>query len=87
MYILLCGFPPFASETNNQDELFEKILSGKFVFAESFWQGVSIEAKNLICCILRVNSNDRFTAADVINHTWIKVSNWLLTNFRLALWF
>ncbi|CAJ1099243.1 serine/threonine-protein kinase DCLK1-like [Octopus vulgaris] len=40
-YILLCGFPPFVSPSNNQEELFDKILSGHFEFISPFWDVVS----------------------------------------------
>lgn len=74
-YILLCGFPPFASESNDQDELFDQILSGKFEFAQPFWHGVSIEAKNLICYMLRVDAAERYSADDVVSHAWIQVGS------------
>lgn len=72
-YILLCGFPPFSSEKNDE-ELYVKIIKGHFVFAEPFWQDVSVEAKNFICCLLRVDSDERYSADNMINHPWIKVS-------------
>ncbi|CAJ1099330.1 DCLK2 kinase [Octopus vulgaris] len=44
-YILLCGFPSFVSPSNNQEELFDKILSGDFEFISPFWDEVSSSAK------------------------------------------
>ncbi|KAH8025740.1 hypothetical protein HPB51_011071 [Rhipicephalus microplus] len=44
-YILLCGFPPFVSQTNNQDELFDQILSGRFEFMAPYWDGISALAQ------------------------------------------
>lgn len=37
LYILLCGFPPFVSPDNQQDPLFDAILSGVFEFPEPYW--------------------------------------------------
>lgn len=70
-YILLCGFPPFVSPTNNQEELFDKILSGKYEFISPFWDDVSSSAKDLITHMLQVDSEERFSAAEVLDHPWV----------------
>ena len=44
-YILLCGFPPFTSATNDQEELFDKIVAGKFEFLVPYWDEISEPAK------------------------------------------
>ncbi|XP_030782293.1 serine/threonine-protein kinase DCLK2-like, partial [Rhinopithecus roxellana] len=36
-YILLCGFPPFRSENNLQEDLFDQILAGKLEFPAPYW--------------------------------------------------
>uniref|UniRef100_A0A673VQP4 Serine/threonine-protein kinase DCLK2 n=1 Tax=Salmo trutta TaxID=8032 RepID=A0A673VQP4_SALTR len=41
-YILLCGFPPFRSENNIQEELFDQILRGKLEFPSPDWDTVSL---------------------------------------------
>lgn len=35
-YIILCGFPPFASPTKSQKDLFRKIRAGKFTFPDPY---------------------------------------------------
>ncbi|KAM7376966.1 hypothetical protein PAMA_013649 [Pampus argenteus] len=45
-YILLCGFPPFRSENNVQEELFDQILKGKLEFPSPDWDTVSLPAKD-----------------------------------------
>uniref|UniRef100_A0AAQ5Z6G3 Serine/threonine-protein kinase DCLK2 n=1 Tax=Amphiprion ocellaris TaxID=80972 RepID=A0AAQ5Z6G3_AMPOC len=47
-YILLCGFPPFRSENNVQEELFDQILRGKLEFPSPDWDTISLPAKMLI---------------------------------------
>ena len=47
-YIMLCGFPPFASQSKNQKDLFRKIRSGKFSFPKPYWDGISGDAKDCI---------------------------------------
>lgn len=49
MYILVCGFPPFSSAKNDQEELFDAILSGKFDFPSPYWDDISEEAKVRSC--------------------------------------
>ncbi|XP_050520083.1 serine/threonine-protein kinase GL21140 [Daktulosphaira vitifoliae] len=70
LYILLCGFPPFVSENNSQEELFDDILSGTYGFPEPYWDDVSDEAKDLVCSMLQSNPCLRFSAEDVLDHPW-----------------
>ncbi|XP_057186564.1 serine/threonine-protein kinase DCLK2 isoform X5 [Triplophysa rosa] len=45
-YILLCGFPPFRSENNFQEDLFDQILVGRLEFPSPFWDNITDSAKN-----------------------------------------
>jgi len=74
MYILLCGFPPFVSPSDDQEELFDKILIGTFEFTSPYWDSVSEEAKDLITCMLQGTPDVRFSAEDVLDHPWLHVS-------------
>ncbi|CAL1548263.1 unnamed protein product, partial [Lymnaea stagnalis] len=44
-YILLCGFPPFSSPSDNQDELFDMIMTGNYDFVSPYWDDVTTSAK------------------------------------------
>lgn len=70
MYILLCGYPPFNGDNDN--EILNKIKIGKFVFPAEEWSGVSEEAKDLINCMLRFNPSERLSAADCLKHAWFQ---------------
>ncbi|XP_018517521.1 serine/threonine-protein kinase DCLK2 [Lates calcarifer] len=70
-YILLCGFPPFRSENNVQEELFDQILRGKLEFPSPDWDTISLPAKMLISQMLQVNVDARFTAEEVLAHPWV----------------
>ncbi|XP_068164963.1 serine/threonine-protein kinase DCLK2-like [Antennarius striatus] len=70
-YILLCGFPPFRSENNVQEELFEQILRGKLEFPSPDWDAIGLPAKMLISQMLQVNVDARFTAEEVLAHPWV----------------
>ncbi|KAG5260648.1 hypothetical protein AALO_G00294900 [Alosa alosa] len=70
-YILLCGFPPFRSERNQQDELFQKILEGRLEFPTPYWDSISSSAKDLIGRMLQVNVGNRYSAEEVLSHPWV----------------
>uniref|UniRef100_A0A3Q1H351 Serine/threonine-protein kinase DCLK2 n=1 Tax=Acanthochromis polyacanthus TaxID=80966 RepID=A0A3Q1H351_9TELE len=67
-YILLCGFPPFRSENNVQEELFDQILRGKLEFPSPDWDTIKQS-----CQMLQVNVDARFTAEEVLSHPWVTV--------------
>jgi calcium-dependent protein kinase len=69
LYILLCGYPPFNG--NDDDEIFESIKKRKFVYPDSEWSGVSSEAKDLINKMLS-DPLTRLTAEQVLSHPWLK---------------
>lgn len=73
LYILLCGYPPFVSPENDQEELFECILRGQYVFASPHWDHISDSAKRLISNMLREEPELRFSAEDVLDHPWLMV--------------
>ncbi|XP_057700082.1 serine/threonine-protein kinase DCLK2 isoform X1 [Corythoichthys intestinalis] len=70
-YILLCGFPPFRSESNQQEELFEQILLGRLDYPSPYWDNISPAAKDLIGKMLLVDSDARYAAQDVQAHPWV----------------
>lgn len=76
-FVLLCGFPPFVSPDNDQDELFDQILEGKFEFSSPAFDSVSRPAKQLITHMLTVDPEKRATASQVHSHPWISVSTCL----------
>uniref|UniRef100_A0A0A9WRU7 non-specific serine/threonine protein kinase n=1 Tax=Lygus hesperus TaxID=30085 RepID=A0A0A9WRU7_LYGHE len=74
LYIMLCGFPPFVSANNDQEELFDDILSGQYGFPSPYWDQVSELAKDLISHMLQSNPELRFSAEDVLDHPWFEIS-------------
>ncbi|XP_014233574.1 serine/threonine-protein kinase GD17699 [Trichogramma pretiosum] len=71
LYILLCGFPPFVSTDNEQEKLFEQILSGFYEFTSPYWDNISLTAKELISNMLQAQPEIRFSAEDVLDHPWL----------------
>ena len=71
-YILLCGFPPFRSSTQDQEELFDKILRGDYEYLSPFWDDIDDSPRELIDSLLVVDTSERFEADDILQHFWIK---------------
>ncbi|XP_074029199.1 serine/threonine-protein kinase GL21140 [Leptinotarsa decemlineata] len=75
LYILLCGYPPFVSQDNDQEKLFDCILSGQYDFPDEYWQDVSPLAKELIQNMLQLDPELRFSAEDVLDHPWLQIAD------------
>lgn len=73
MYILLCGFPPFYSNTGQaiSPGMKRRIRMGQYEFPNPEWAEVSEEAKQLIHQLLKTDPNERMTINKFMNHPWI----------------
>jgi len=69
MYVLLCGFPPFAGR--NDQIILEKVSKGVFSFDRPGWKEVSEEAKELIKKMLTFDPKDRISSEEALNDPWI----------------
>lgn len=70
LYILLCGYPPFNGP--NDKVIFQRVLEGKFVFAEEDWGEISKGAKDIIKKMLIYDPVKRMSGDVVLMHDWIK---------------
>ncbi|XP_017271412.1 MAP kinase-activated protein kinase 2 isoform X2 [Kryptolebias marmoratus] len=73
MYILLCGFPPFYSNTGQaiSPGMKQRIRLGQYEFPNPEWVDVSVEAKQLIIQLLKTDPSERMTIGQFMNHPWI----------------
>ena len=69
LYILLCGYPPFYGDDNN--EILAMVQSGKFDFDGEEWDDVSSDAKDLISKLI-TKPERRLTADEALQHKWIR---------------
>lgn len=69
-YILLCGYPPFYGDTDNQ--IFDSVRTGRFDFPSPDWDGISENAKDFICSLLRRDPSKRLSASKALEHPWIR---------------
>uniref|UniRef100_A0A3P9PVH8 non-specific serine/threonine protein kinase n=1 Tax=Poecilia reticulata TaxID=8081 RepID=A0A3P9PVH8_POERE len=76
MYILLCGYPPFYSNTGQaiSPGMKRRIRMGQYEFPNPEWSDVSQEAKDLIQQLLKTDPNERMTITQFTNHPWINQS-------------
>lgn len=76
IFFLLGGYPPF--QADNHKNLFRKIRAADYVFHEKYWKGISLQAKQIISVLLTVNTAERITAEDSLEHAWLKAKEHVL---------
>lgn len=76
--LILKSFMYNCSDTNNTEELFDKIIGGNFEFNSPYWDDISEPAMELIALMLEVDPEKRLTAEQVLSHQWIIVSTSIL---------
>lgn len=69
LYILLCGFPPFGGQTDEQ--ILKKVAIGRYSFPSPEWDSVSFEAKDLLSKMLSLDVTRRINAVEALMHTWL----------------
>ncbi|EOA21261.1 hypothetical protein CARUB_v10001611mg [Capsella rubella] len=70
LYILLSGLPPFWAE--NEKGIFDEVIKGEIDFESQPWPSISESAKDLFRKMLTKDPRRRITAAQVLEHPWIK---------------
>ncbi|KAI8970603.1 kinase-like domain-containing protein [Pilobolus umbonatus] len=70
LYTILCGFPPFYDESITQ--LSEKVSRGEYTFLSPWWDPMSDSVKDLITHLLCVDSSQRYTIHQLLNHPWMR---------------
>merc|ERR1712087_740565 len=69
VYILLCGFPPFYGDNDNQ--MFKKIKAGSYKFLSPYWDPISAEAKDFVAKLLVVDMQKRMDCKAALAHKWL----------------
>ncbi|KAL5998606.1 Calcium-dependent protein kinase 15 [Asimina triloba] len=70
LYILLSGVPPFWAET--EKGIFDAVIKGHIDFTSEPWPSISQSAKDLIRKMLTKDPKKRITAAEVLEHPWMR---------------
>lgn len=69
LYILLCGYPPFYGDDNQ--EILQMVQKGEFDFDGEEWDDISNDAKDLIKKLI-CKPEKRLTAEQVLKHKWVR---------------
>jgi serine/threonine protein kinase len=69
LYTMLCGFPPFWSET--MADMLHMIKHGDYSFPSPAWDHISQETKDYVSHLLTVDPHKRPTATEALEHPWI----------------
>ncbi|XP_022941058.1 calcium-dependent protein kinase 29-like [Cucurbita moschata] len=71
LYLILCGEPPFCGQT--EDDILKAVLSGNLEMEDAPWPSISPSAKDLVSKMLRRDPKERITAAEALEHPWLKI--------------
>eukprot|EP00930_Biecheleria_cincta_P096986 TRINITY_DN88746_c0_g1_i1.p1 TRINITY_DN88746_c0_g1~~TRINITY_DN88746_c0_g1_i1.p1 ORF type:complete len:480 (+),score=114.56 TRINITY_DN88746_c0_g1_i1:46-1485(+) len=71
-YILLCGFPPFSGENDNQ--ILKAVKKGAFDFPSPEWDDISDKAKQFIKSMITLDPVARLSAEALLEDSWLKES-------------
>lgn len=69
MHIILCGYPPFTGET--EEDVLAKVRKGVFAFDPKHWKKVSSDAQNLVSMLIKKNPQERYTVEAALKDSWI----------------
>ena len=69
LYILLCGYPPFFGDDNN--EILQMVSRGEFDFDGEEWDDIDNQAKDLIRKLI-TRPERRLTAGEALQHRWMR---------------
>ena len=72
LYILLSARPPFEGEKD--EEILQKVKSGKFDLKQNPFNYISKEAIDLIKNLLIMDYNKRISAEEALNDNWFKIN-------------
>jgi calcium-dependent protein kinase len=68
LFILLSGTPPFSGRSDA--EILGKVRLGKYSFSNRVWRQVSVQAKDLIQRMMKVDVHARISAQQALEHPW-----------------
>lgn len=78
IFIMLGGYYPFRGKS--EEKVLKKVRYGEFTFHKKYWTGISKEAKDLLKQMMTVNPEERITADEALQSTWIRANDSDLSN-------
>lgn len=71
-YIMLCGYPPFYGDTDQ--DILRMVRNGKYDYPKADWSRISSEAKDFINRMLVIQPEKRASAEDTLQHPWMRLT-------------
>ncbi|KAA3673625.1 calcium/calmodulin-dependent protein kinase IV, partial [Paragonimus westermani] len=69
LYIMLSGCDPYYPKSNG--DLYRAILTGDIQYPDSLWNGISRTGRDTAKQLLVLDTNQRHTTAQLLNHNWL----------------
>lgn len=69
LFILLCGYPPFDGETD--EEIMNSVVKDEIVYEDTEWKNISKGAKEFIKKLLIKDYRKRISAEDCLKEEWL----------------
>jgi calcium-dependent protein kinase len=69
-FLVLSGQQPFKGQTDQ--DTFNNIVNGAYSFNDPIWDNISDRAKDFVKTLLIWDQNERPSAAEALEHTWIE---------------
>ncbi|KAK3831475.1 MAG: kinase-like domain-containing protein [Linnemannia gamsii] len=84
LYVVLSGTHPFTPNYATEDEKAMRLKMRREVqFPPKYWEGVSVEVRDLIRFLLTIDPKKRWTVDDALESQWIQNDlAWLRTKYR-----
>ena len=60
-------------DDQNDRKLYERVIKCDYEFEDSYWESISLSAKDFISKLLVLDTTKRLTAEDGLEHPWVKV--------------
>eukprot|EP00970_Alexandrium_tamarense_P005224 scaffold845_cov199-Alexandrium_tamarense.AAC.37 len=68
----LCSSQTHLPPGDTDNQIFDSVRTGRFDFPSPDWDGISDNAKDFICSLLRRDPSKRASAAEALKHPWIR---------------
>lgn len=73
LFMLLSGRAPFSMNRGGKNAMFYRIRAGDYVFYNSYWSDVSINARKLVLSMLQVDPKARVSAKEALESDWMSM--------------
>lgn len=68
LHLLVAGYPPFWHD--NSEKMLLAAVRGQFSLTTPTWNKISKSCKDLVKCMLAVQTSQRITAVEALRHPW-----------------